>query len=169
MSELETRKRLNCSDEDYDMMYEILLQKDIKSKARIRKAFLNYIRNSYDELIYANRYNAFSKIFEILLSRKLYETYKDNKNPDYKLLQPYIDAIDVTLDVNKISKEDIKKEWKEFLRFYCIPKDSIAYKKDTMNSTYEEFIKNKCIYGEKYFDTIIDIAFKEYCENWSDD
>ena len=41
--------------------------------------------------------------------------------------------------------------------------------KSTMNITCEEFIKNKCIYGEKYFDTIMDIAFKEYCENWSDD
>lgn len=166
MNEPETRKRLNCSDEDYDKMYEILSEKDSESKASIRRAFIYYIRNSYDELICVNRYNAFSDIFEILLSRKLYETYKDNKNPDYKLLQPYIDAIDVILDVNKISKEDIKKKWKEFLRFYCIPKNSIAYKKDTMNSTYEEFIKNKCIYGEKYFDTIMDIAFKEYCEKW---
>jgi hypothetical protein len=147
-----------------------LLQKDSEeSRESIRKDFLRSIRFSYNELICANRYNAFNKIFEILLNRKLYEAYKDNKNPDYKSLKPYIDSICIILDVYKISKEDIKKEWKEFLRYYDIQKDSIAYKKDTMRSTYEEFIKNKCIYGEKYFDTVMDIAFKEYCENWSDD
>lgn len=167
MNEPETRKRLNCSDEEYDMMYEILSQKD--SNTSTRKAFLHCIRYSYNEIICANQYSAFSKIFEILLNRKMYEIYKDNKNPDYKSFKPYIDSICIMLDVNKISKKDIKKEWKEFLRFYCIPKDSIAYKKDTMNSTYEDFIKDKCIYGEKYFNTIMDIAFKEYCENWSDD
>lgn len=166
MNKPETRKRLNCSDEEYDMMYEILSQKD--SNASTRKAFLNCIRYSYNEIICANQYSAFSEIFEILLERKLYNIYKDNPY-DYKSLLPYIDGICVVLDVNKISKEDIKKEWKEFLRFYCIPKDSIAYKKDTIRSTYEDFIKDKCIYGEKYFDTIMDIAFKEYCENWSDD
>ena len=167
MNEIETRKRLNCTDEEYDMIYEILLQKD--SNESIRKAFLHSVRYSYNGIICANQYSAFSEIFEILLDRRLYKAYKDNKNPDYKSLKPYIDAICIKLDVNKISKKDIKKEWKEFLRYYTIPRDSIAYKKDTIQSTYEEFIKDKCIYGEKYFNTIMDIAFKEYCENWSDD
>lgn len=62
------RNPLDCTDEEYMMLYEILLHR--KETELARKDFIEEIKDKYDHIKNVNIFNAFSKIFEIICEKE---------------------------------------------------------------------------------------------------
>lgn len=159
------KKELNCTDTEYQMIYELLEWR--KGTRSARKEFIKSIHDNYEYLHYLNFFNAFKQIFEIICNKEFHDLYCKIKSIDQKSIihtdmadeyQVYVKRICRILSENhvyEITREDIEL----FLHNNDI---SSSYIKDYIQSypemtTYAQFIEcNDLDYDKEYFTDVLE-------------
>ena len=154
------RNPLDCTDEEYMMLYEILLRR--KETELARKDFIEEVKERYDHIRDINLFNAFSKIFEIICEKECYEAFRDRNTRDPLTLALYLAHIHQTLLDNRITSFT-KNDLEYFLDTNELDPSPImeyAIGENPDMMTYEEFISsNNLDYGEEYFRQILDVIY----------
>lgn len=155
------RKPLNCTDTEYQMIYELLEWR--KGTRSARKEFIKSIHDNYEYLRDINFFNAFKQIFEIICNKEFHDSYCEVKRIGPKNLihtdiadnyQVYVKRICRILSENHIYDEITKEDIESFLNNNDI---SSSYIKEYIHSypemtTYAQFIElNDLGYDEEYF------------------
>jgi hypothetical protein len=151
------RKPLNCTDTEYQKIYELLEWREGTRSAR--KEFIKSIHDNYEFLHDINFFNAFKQIFEIICKKEFHDLYCELKNANVihkdtsEKYQAYVKRICRILSENhvyEITREDIES----FLHNNDI---SSSYIKRYIHTypemtTYAHFIEfNDLGYDKEYF------------------
>jgi hypothetical protein len=156
------RNPLDCTDEEYKMIYEILLHRDETELAR--KDFMEEVKDKYDHIRDINIFNAFENIFEIICEKKCYEAFKD-RDVDLSLYLIQINQILLNNRVTSFTKDDLKY-FLDSNELCSSPIIEYAVGENPDMMTYEEFIcSNNLDYGEEYFRQILDTIYRFFIIN----